>query len=94
MNDFRKGCGRGCQPHWDVRCCCEWNCPSKNTKKQFMACQQKLSTIYFMLGNDYGLYTLVEEGEWDEIKRFFKLKRGEIRQLKEWWDEDHPEESE
>jgi len=59
-----------------------------------MACQQKLSTIYFMLGNDYGLYTLVEEGEWDEIKRFFKLKRGEIRQLKEWWDEDHPEESE
>ena len=41
-----------------------------------------------MIGNDYGLYELAEEDEWMEIKKFFKLKKSDIDQIKEWWVED------
>ena len=92
-----KNCGRGCDQHWDVRCCCELDCKAKNTNKQFRACPMKLPTIYFTLGNDSGLYEAVENNEWGVIKKHFKLNKDEIQSLKEMYvttDEDDIERGE
>ena len=48
-------CGRGCCGDWDVRCCCEPNCPQKNSMEQFNVCPMKLQTLAFHCGNEYGL---------------------------------------
>ena len=56
-------CGRMCRNNMDVRCCCEPNCPSKNTTKQFNQCPQKIHTLYFTLYNDYTTYKYLEERE-------------------------------
>ena len=48
-------CGRGCCNTWDVRCCCEPNCPQKNSMAQFNVCPQKLETLAWICGNEYGL---------------------------------------
>ena len=46
-------CDRNCSFGWDVRCCCEPNCPKKNTTTQFNNCPKKLDTLHFHLLNDY-----------------------------------------
>ena len=46
-------CGRGCLPDWDIRCCCEPNCPAKNSMKQFNACPQKVETLFGHITNEY-----------------------------------------
>ena len=76
-------CERNCKPTWDVRCCCEYNCPKKNTNKQFFSCPQKIPTICFSLGNDYALYKKVETGDWSYIKKYFKLNKKELEELKD-----------
>ena len=53
-------CGRRCQPNWDVRCCCELNCPKKNTSKQFYCCPQRIQTYSFHVSNDYDLQKKVD----------------------------------
>ena len=53
-------CGRLCNDDWDVRCCCEPNCPTKNSMKQFNKCKQKIGTLYFALFNDYSTYKYIE----------------------------------
>lgn len=80
-------CQRGCSGNWDVRCCCELNCPKKNTNKQFYNCPMKLSTITFHLGNDYGLYTHAENNEWGPIKKVFKLTKKELDEVKKMYKE-------
>ena len=62
MSTTLKTCGRGCAEGWDVRCCCERNCPSKNTVDQFLACPMRISTLWFTMQNDYALYLLIEKG--------------------------------
>ena len=86
-------CNRGCSSGWDVRCCCELNCPKKNTNEQFNDCPMKLNTIYFHIGNDYGLYNIAINNEWNIIKDYYNDYGVDvdIEQLKEWWDEDHIE---
>ncbi len=88
-----KNCGRGCDSHWDVRCCCELDCKAKNTNEQFRACPMKLPTIHFTLGNDYELYKAVERGDWGVIKKHFKLDNDEVKTLKEWHDESEADEA-
>lgn len=53
-------CGRGCNDSFDVRCCCESNCQQKNTITQFNKCSQKISTLYFHIGNNYNVYSFLE----------------------------------
>ena len=61
-------CGRGCDQDWDVRCCCELDCPSKNTNEQFYKCPMKLNTIHFHIGNDFIYYQYANSNKWDKIK--------------------------
>ena len=56
-------CGRMCSNNWDVRCCCEPNCPERNTTKQFNQCPQTISTLHFSLYNDYNIYEYLERRE-------------------------------
>lgn len=83
-------CGRGCSDGWDVRCCCELNCPKKNSNLQFQLCPVKNSTIYFHIGNDSFLYELAENNDWDTIESFYQQYEITIdkKQLKKWWKED------
>jgi len=74
-----------CNNSYDVRCCCELNCKSKNSNKQFYNCPMKLSTIYFTLGNDYDLYNKVNNGDWNYIKKYFKLNKNELNYIKKEW---------
>ena len=45
--------GRLCTPDWDVRRCCEPNCPAKNSNAQLRACPMRVSTMVFHMGNNY-----------------------------------------
>ena len=56
-------CGRGCENNWDVRCCCEPNCKSKNIMKQFNHCKQKTNTLHTHIFNDYDIYKMLEARE-------------------------------
>jgi DNA replication protein DnaD len=51
----------------------------------------KDNTIYFHIGNDYGLYNIAVNNEWNLIEDFYKSYGVDvnIEQLKEWWFEDH-----
>lgn len=84
-----KTCGRGCQQNWDVRCCCELNCPAKNSLLQFHKCPMRLNTTYFCIGNDREIYKLAENNNWKPIKRIFGMNKKELKQIKKWWYEDH-----
>jgi hypothetical protein len=53
-------CGRYCKFNWDTRCCCEPNCPKKNSITQFNNCSQKINTLYFHIFNNYDIYTFLE----------------------------------
>ena len=66
-------CGRGCSGNWDVRCCCEYNCPAKNSNLQFYRCPMMINTICFHMDNDYELYMCVEEGDFDFLQTYFKI---------------------
>jgi hypothetical protein len=81
-------CGRGCDQDWDVRCCCELDCPSKNTNEQFYKCPMKLNTIHFHIGNDFIYYQYANSNKWDKIKEIFNLNDEEISHLKQWYLED------
>ena len=85
-------CNRGCSGNWDVRCCCELNCPKKNTNKQFYNCPMKINTIKFHLGNDIGLYNTVCNDEWDVIQKTFNIDDKELDNLMDEWYEDNPKE--
>ena len=54
-------CSRGCCGDWDVRQCCELNCPGKNSKEQFLACPMRVSTFYFMMQNELQMNERLEE---------------------------------
>ena len=49
-------CSRKCFGAWDVRQCCELNCPAKNSNEQFLACPMRVSTFHFMIGNKKEMY--------------------------------------
>lgn len=94
-------CGRGCQSHWDVRCCCELDCSGKNSIAQFNACPVMLSSLYFLFGNDEGLYEALFEsasttdmptlmGVLPALREQFGLRElttSELEQLLEWLNE-------
>ena len=61
-------CGRGCCGHWDVRCCCEPNCPQKNSMEQFNVCPMKLQTLAFHCGNEPDL-SEHRSCDWHELRR-------------------------
>ena len=82
-------CYRGCSGGWDIRQCCELDCPKKNTNRQFRYCPMKLSTIAFTLGNDRGLYEIVQNNDWSIIKQHYKLSRSELKEVRESYEEDH-----
>ena len=46
----------GCLPNWDVRCCCEPNCPAKNTMAQFARCPRAIFTAGFHIENTFELH--------------------------------------
>ena len=77
-----KTCGRGCSQNWDVRCCCELNCPAKNSLLQFHNCPMRLNTTYFCIGNDREIYKLAENNNWKPIKRIFGMNKKELKQIK------------
>ena len=61
--------------NWDVRCCCELNCPKKNSKNQFLACPVNHYTMAFTIGNDSKLYTRAEKGDFTFLDKIgFTLK--------------------
>ena len=60
----RTHCGRGCQSGWDVRCCCEPDCPAKNTLQQFLACPMRIPTAVFHMGNDRERYERACAGDY------------------------------
>jgi hypothetical protein len=84
-----KSCYRGCSGDWDIRQCCEHDCPKKNTNRQFRYCPMKLSTIGFILTNDQGLNELVQNKEWNIIKQNYKLSRSELKELREEYENDN-----
>ena len=84
-----KTCGRGCQQSWDVRCCCELNCPKKNSNEQFYNCPVKLNTAYFHIGNNFKYCEYANNDDWKKITKNFKLNNKELEQIKEWWVEDN-----
>ena len=61
-----------CNPSFDVRCCCWTN------DKTFHTCPMKNSTIYFMITNDYDLYTYYENHK----KGFNAIKNRTMRKYK------------
>lgn len=63
-------CGRGCDSHWDVRCCCEPDCHAKNTLEQFRNCPMMVSTMLFHISNNYNWYRASERGDWSFLDRF------------------------
>lgn len=66
-------CGRGCSTGWDVRCCCEFNCPAKNSNLQFHRCPMMINTVVFHIGNDYGLYSCAIEDNFDFLLDYFEI---------------------
>ena len=63
--DFSTACKRGCKSNTDIRCCCEPNCLNKNSMKQFNVCPQKISTLIYIIFNDYTTNKdLIEEEGW------------------------------
>lgn len=72
-------CGRGCNTNWDVRCCCEFNCPAKNSNLQFYRCPMMINTIVFHIGNNYELYSMAEENDYTFIKSYFQIDDDNIR---------------
>ena len=46
----------GCLPSRDVRCCCEPNCPAKNTMAQFARCPRAIFTAGFHIENTFELH--------------------------------------
>ncbi len=44
-------CGRGCAPHYDYRCCCEPNCPIKNTIEEFNNCYMAVDVVAYAIEN-------------------------------------------
>jgi hypothetical protein len=63
-------CGRGCQGNWDVRCCCEINCPSKNSLAQLLACPQRVSTMAFWISNERDLQEHAVKGDFTCLDQF------------------------
>jgi hypothetical protein len=49
-------CGRGCAAGWDVRVCCEVNCPVKNTMEEFGNCARAIFTAEFTVNNSFELH--------------------------------------
>jgi len=76
-------CNRGCSDNWDVRCCCELNCPSKNSNKQFYSCPQKINTFIFMCYNEYDIYKMIENNDLSFLKKykFTKFEKDLIKQM-------------
>lgn len=65
-----------CAPNWDVRCCCEPNCPQKNTHEQLRVCPMRISTMAFHLGNgdrhlkaDAGDFTYLDQFKFKEADK-------------------------
>lgn len=81
-------CGRGCKENWDVRCCCEFNCPAKNSNLQFYRCNMMINTIVFHIGNDYSLYSMAEENNFSFIEDYFKIDDEIIKSviIQQWLD--------
>ena len=72
MSIYNAICSRGCQPDFDVRVCCELDCPKKNTNKQFKYCAVKLFTITWTIQNEipdlYNVETGFNAQKWKDIK--------------------------
>ena len=63
--DFSTACKRGCKNNTDIRCCCVPNCLNKNSMKQFNVCPQKISTLIYIIFNDYTINNeLIENEGW------------------------------
>ena len=82
-------CGRGCTNGWDVRCCCEFNCPQKNSNLQFKRCNMKINTIIFTIGNDSELYNCAYNDNFYKIQEFFDLTDNEITEIRNLWKEEN-----
>lgn len=85
--------GRGCAPDWDVRCCCEPNCPQKNTHKQLRVCPMRVSTMVSLLGNDYALYHKALAGDFTYLDQF-KFKEADKAKMIQAFKDEHEESDE
>jgi len=66
-------CGRGCgsTDNWDVRCCCEPDCPSKNSNEMLLLCPMRISTMCFHIGNNSNnWFYSVEKGDWSFLDKY------------------------
>ena len=94
MSSF-KTCGRGCAPSWDVRCCCEINCPSKNSDIMFSRCPMRVSTFFFTLRNDYDMNNRATKfGGIQEMCLEAGLTEDDAAEVIVLWKEDHEVECE
>jgi hypothetical protein len=69
-------CGRNCQPHWDVRVCCEAGCPSKNSQEMLYNCPQRFVTAKWQMLNDADLHTRMENGDYSFVAKGYKCAYG------------------
>ena len=87
-------CNRGCSGNWDVRCCCEINCPAKNSNLQFKRCPMKINTILFHIGNDEDLYLCATNDEFEYIQEYFDITDEELDTVMELWNDENPTDTE
>lgn len=98
LTGMSQGCGRGCREGWDVRCCCEPNCPKKNSHAQFLRCPMRIETMVFHITNNQEWEEEAQKGRWSFLApfRFTKTDMDEIKRL--WMEElkagETPEEEE
>ena len=75
--------GCNCNMSFDVRCCCWLEDATYDT------CQQKTSTVYWRITNDYDLYKKIEKDGISSIKKYIKqicrLSENEWREIKEFY---------
>jgi hypothetical protein len=61
-----------CKPDFDVRCCCEYNCPSKNTIWDFQLCPMRIQTTIFTINNDYNFYCMAQKNDFKFLRKLLK----------------------
>jgi len=90
-----KTCGRGCADGWDVRMCCELNCPAKNSHAMFLACPMRISTFAFALGNDIVMYDRAVKNGFIGVQELCLesgLTQADADEVMELWREDRDNE--
>lgn len=70
-----------CNPNYDIRNKCEPKCIDKNTLLEFNNCSERISTMCFLIWNQYDLYQKAINNDFSFLSTEYNMSQSDIQKV-------------